>query len=120
MIQSCRHILAANRQCRMPALRGQYFCRHHRDIHRHRRPGLRSQVAPACDPATILVPEHRVHPLYLEFPEDRASIQINLYRITDYLARGLMDRSTATALMYGMQVAQTNLGKTPLLEPALP
>jgi hypothetical protein len=29
-----------------------------------------------------------------------------------------MDRSTATALMYGMQVAQTNLGKTPLLESA--
>jgi hypothetical protein len=69
----------------------------------------------------MLVPEPRIYPpLELEFPEDRASIQINLYRIIDRLARGLMDRSTATALMYGMQVSQTNLGKTPLLEPAQP
>ena len=50
----------------------------------------------------MLVPEPKIYPpLELVFPEDRASIQINLYRIIDYLARGLMERSTATALMYG-------------------
>ncbi len=122
MVQSCRHILA-NHQCGAPALRGQHFCRHHRDLHNwKRRSGLRSHITTPTqtyDHGTMLVPEPKVYPpLELEFPEDRASIQINLYRIIDYLARGLMERSTATALMYGMQVAQTNLGKTPLLEPA--
>jgi hypothetical protein len=122
MVQSCRHILA-NHQCGAPALRGRYFCRHHRELHSwKRRAGLRSQITTPAqtetyDHGTMLVPQPRVYPtLELEFPEDRASIQINIYRILDYLARGLMDRSTATALMYGMQVAQTNLGKTPLLE----
>ncbi len=122
MVQSCRHILA-NHQCGAPALRGHHFCRHHRDLHNwKRRCGLRSHIptpTQTYDHGTMLVPEPKVYPpLELEFPEDRASIQINLYRIIDYLARGLMDRSTATALMYGMQVAQTNLGKTPLLESA--
>ena len=74
---------------------------------------------PDLRPRNHARPRAKVYPpLELEFPEDRASIQINLYRIIDYLARGLMERSTATALMYGMQVAQTNLGKTPLLESA--
>ena len=122
MVQSCRHILA-NHQCGAPALRGHHFCRHHRDLHNwKRRSGLRSHITTPTqtyDHGTMLVPEPKVYPpLELEFPEDRASIQINLYRIIDYLARGLMERSTATALMYGMQVAQTNLGKTPLLESA--
>jgi hypothetical protein len=120
MVQSCRHILV-NHQCGAPALRGQHFCRHHRDLHNwKRRSGLRSHITTPTqtyDHGTMLVPEPKVYPpLELEFPEDRASIQINIFRIIDYLARGLMDRSTATALMYGMQVAQTNLGKTPLLE----
>ncbi len=123
MVQSCRHILA-NHQCGAPALRGHHFCRHHRELHNwKRRSGLRSHITTPTqtyDHRTMLVPEPKVYPpLELGFPEDRASIQINLYRIIDYLARGLMDRSTATALMYGMQVAQTNLGKTPLLESAV-
>jgi hypothetical protein len=122
MVQSCRHILA-NHQCAAPALRGQHFCRHHRDLHNwKRRSGLRSHITTPTqtyDHGTMLLPEPKAYPpLELEFPEDRASLQINLYRIIDYLARGFIDRSTATALMYGMQVAQTNLGKTPLLESA--
>jgi hypothetical protein len=133
MVQSCRHIFAGNHQCAAPALRGQFYCRHHRGIHDwDRRSGLRSQIKPrnptptptqtptqTYDHGTILVPEPRVClPLELEFPEDRASIQINIYRVADYLARGLMDRSTATAIMYGMQVCQTNLGQRPLIETA--
>ncbi|MFY9938475.1 MAG: hypothetical protein WAK33_16470, partial [Silvibacterium sp.] len=46
----------------------------------------------------------------------RVSIQTNLYRIADALARGRAERSTATALLYAMQVCQTNLGKRPLIE----
>ena len=127
MVQSCRHILAGNAQCGAPALRNQRFCRHHRNLHHYRRSsGLRSQTrayAPTQTPTqtydygTIPVPTPEIYPpLELEFPEDRASIQINLYRIADALARNLMERSTATALMYAMQVCQTNLGKRPLLE----
>ena len=55
-------------------------------------------------------------PIELEYPEDRVSIQTNLYRIADALARGRAERSTATALLYAMQVCQTNLGKRPLIE----
>ena len=136
MFQSCRHILEGNHQCGSPALKGQRYCRHHRGIHDYQgRSGLRSRIRPQAagqtagpiptqsyDHGTVLVPESRVapqthHPLQLLYPEDRASIQANIYFIADYLARGLMDRSNATALMYAMQVAQTNLGKRPLLEP---
>jgi hypothetical protein len=121
MIQLCRHILASNQQCAQPAQNGKHFCRHHRGINAWRRHSGHTSAIPtqSYDHGTMLVPEPRVYPpLELEFPEDRASIQINLYRIIDRLARGLMDRSTATALMYGMQVSQTNLGKMPLLESA--
>ncbi len=122
MIQLCRHILASNQQCGQPAQNGKHFCRHHRGINAWKRSyGHSSYATPTqtYDHGTMLVPEPSVYPpLELEFPEDRASIQINLYRIIDRLARGLIDRSTATALMYGMQVSQTNLGKTPLLESA--
>jgi hypothetical protein len=125
MKQLCRHILAGNTQCRAIALRGNLFCRHHYQLHDwKRRSGLRSQIttqtpAQTYDHGTILVPEPQLYPpLELEFPEDRASIQINLYRIADSLARNRMERSTATALMYAMQVCQTNLGKQPLLEAA--
>ena len=122
MIQLCRHILASNQRCAQPAQNGKRFCRHHRGLNawkRHSGHSFQSVPTRTYDHGTMLVPEPRVYPpLELEFPEDRASIQINLYRIIDRLARGLMDRSTATALMYGMQVSQTNLGKTPLLESA--
>ena len=122
MIQLCRHILASNQRCAQPAQNGKHFCRHHRGINAWKRhSGHNSHATPTqtYDHGTMLVPEPMLYaPLELEFPEDRASIQINLYRIIDRLARGLMERSTATALMYGMQVAQTNLGKTPLLESA--
>ncbi|HZD50091.1 MAG TPA: hypothetical protein VE178_15215 [Silvibacterium sp.] len=135
MQQLCRHILSGNTHCRAIALTGKRFCRHHYKLHDwQRRCGLRSQIRPQTltqtptqtyDHGTILVPEPSVYPapqihppLELEFPEDRTAIQINLYRVADYLARGLMERSDATALMYAMQVCQTNLGKRPLLEAA--
>jgi hypothetical protein len=126
MFQSCRHILGAGTQCAAPALRSEFFCRHHNKLHVYRHSsGLRSQIrtqipTQTYDNGTIPVPAREIHPpLELEFPEDRASIQINLYRIADALARNRMDRPTATALMYAMQVCQTNLGKRPLIEPAI-
>src|SRR5271157_840398 len=125
MVQSCRHILGEGTQCAAPALRNKYFCRHHNRVHDwQRRSGLRSQITnqtPTLDYGAIPVsdgpPQPQVYPpIELEFPEDRASIQINLYRIADALARGRTDRPTATALLYAMQVCQTNLGKRPLIE----
>ena len=124
MVQSCRHILGEGTQCAAPALRNKFFCRHHNGVHDwQRRSGLRSQIKPQTqtfDYGAIPVsetPAPQVYPpIELEYPEDRVSIQTNLYRIADALARGRADRSTATALLYAMQVCQTNLGKRPLIE----
>src|SRR5271157_4473663 len=129
MIQLCRHILPGNSRCTEAALRGNYFCRHHHKLHDwQRRSGLRSQIrtqtldsTQTLDYGAIPVsggpPQPQLYPpLELEFPEDRVSIQINLYRIADALARGRTDRPTATALIYAMQVCQTNLGKKPPIE----
>ncbi len=126
MVQSCRHILGEGTQCAAPALRNKYFCRHHNGVHDwQRRSGLRSQITTqtqtqTLDYGAIPVSESPAPQLYppieLEYPEDRVSIQTNLYRIADALARGRADRPTATALLYAMQVCQTNLGKKPLIE----
>src|SRR5271166_1872643 len=126
MFQSCRHILGEGTQCGCPALRNKLFCRHHIKVHDgQHRSGLRSQITTqiatqTLDYGAIPVsgkPAPQIYPpIELEFPEDRASIQINLYRIADALARGRADRPTATALLYAMQVCQTNLGKRPLIE----
>ena len=124
MVQSCRHILGEGTQCAAPALRNKFFCRHHNGVHDwQRRSGLRSQIKPqtqTLDYGALPVsetPAPQVYPpIELEYPEDRVSIQTNLYRIADALARGRAERSTATALLYAMQVCQTNLGKRPLIE----
>jgi hypothetical protein len=130
----CRHILASGHQCAGVALRGKNFCFHHNHLHIEKRSsGLRSQITvqpptqtqtQTYDLGTIPVPNGPVPepvsrlPISLEFPEDPASIVTNIYRVTNLLLAGHIDRPTANSVTYGMQVCLSALHGKPLIEPA--
>ncbi len=128
MLPICRHILTSGRKCNSIALRGKNFCYHHDKLHIERRSsGLRSQIkTQTYDLATIPVPAspelyvepNPPYPVSLEFPEEPAAILTNIYRVTNMLVRGQIDRPTANSVTYGMQVCLSALNGRPLLDPA--
>ena len=141
MLQLCRHIKTSGHRCAGIALRGNRYCYHHDHLHIERRSsGLRSLIrtptpsqttTPTYDFGTIPVPAappspdsepNPPYPVSLEFPEDPAAILTNIYRVTNLLVQGQIDRPTANSVTYGMQVCLTALsgkssGKS-LFEPA--
>jgi hypothetical protein len=69
----------------------------------------------------MLIPDREPNPPYsvdLEFPEDPAAILTNIYRVTNMLVRGQIDRPTANSVTYGMQVCLSALNGKPLFDPA--
>jgi hypothetical protein len=95
----CRHIHTAGHRCGSPALRGEQFCFYH---HTTRRP------APSYTGA---------HPNRCEFDipslEDRAGIQHTVARILCFIATNQLDPKRAGLLLYGLQIASTNLPREP-------
>jgi hypothetical protein len=63
-------------------------------------------------------PEEIQPPVQLLFPEDRASIQINLYRIAVAQAENRIDTRTANSMTWNQQVSMANLGRHPLIDAA--
>jgi hypothetical protein len=132
MIQLCRHIRPEGTQCSAPALLNRRFCHYHEQFHsRPRRAGLQTApLAKILDSNTLdantleggrlslaETSDQLPHPpLEMLFPEDRASIQINLHRILDALAHNLIDLSTANAMTYNMRACMANLARKPLVE----
>ncbi len=126
MIQLCRHIRPEGTQCSAPALLNRRFCHYHEQFHlRPRRAGLQTaSLAKTLDATTLeggrlslAETDQLPHPpLEMLFPEDRASIQINLHRILDALAHNLIDLSTANAMTYNMRACMANLARKPLVE----
>jgi len=119
MMQLCRHIKTSGHRCAAIALSRHNFCYHHDHLHIERRSsGLRSQLKtktpiPTHDLETIPVPviaePNPPSPVSLEFPEDPAAILTNIYRVTNLLVQGQIDRPTANSVTYGMQVCLTAL-----------
>ena len=119
MMQLCRHIKTSGHRCAAIALSRHNFCYHHDHLHIERRSsGLRSQLKtktpiPTHDLGTIPVPviaePNPPSPVSLEFPEDPAAILTNIYRVTNLLVQGQIDRPTANSVTYGMQVCLTAL-----------
>jgi hypothetical protein len=88
----CRHVHTDGHRCGSPALRAQNFCYYH---DRQRLPN-----APLAGRTGIF----RMQPI-----DDRAAIQIALFDILSRLTAGDLDTKRASILLYGLQIASSNL-----------
>jgi hypothetical protein len=88
----CRHVHTDGHRCGSPALRAQNFCYY------HDRQRLRN--APLAGRMGIF----RMQPI-----DDRAAIQIALFDILSRLTAGDLDNKRASILLYGLQIASSNL-----------
>jgi len=103
MIQLCRHILPAGRECTQPALHGTHYCRFHTQARQHTRRRRRN-------------PNDFTFTLPLALPEDRAAIQTNLHLIALATIEGRIEPAVARALTYTYRACALNLKAGPLLE----
>ncbi len=88
----CRHVHPSGHRCGSPALRGEPFCYHHHTT--------RAAAAPRDPfPRSLLIPAL----------EDRATLQLALSKVLDQVANGMLDLPSARVLLYGLQIAQSNL-----------
>jgi hypothetical protein len=89
----CQHVRLNNERCTQPARRNSAFCRFH-------------------DAAMRPLPA--AHNLNDQLPvlEDVDSIQIAIMRLLRYLMKGPVDRKDISTLLYGLQLASTNLART--------
>jgi len=79
----CAHVKYNGETCGCPALKGKPFCRFHND-----------------DESTDLV---------LPFVEDAAALQLAIMRIVRLLETDMIDTRKATAQLYALQLASSNL-----------
>ena len=91
----CRHIFTDGHRCGSPALRGESLCYYHIRTRRQGNSAGRS--------GTFVLPH----------ADDRASIQLAIADVLCRIAAGDIDLKRGTALLYGLQVASTNLGRQP-------
>ena len=93
MHSECRHIMPSGKKCRAAALRGTPYCYFHTRVHHFGKPK----------------PELKNAPLKLPVLEDRSAIQLALAQILDALASARIDSKQAGLLLYGLQIASTNI-----------
>ena len=88
----CQHVRLNGERCTQPARRNSTFCRFH---------------------DAAMKPLPAAHNLNDQLPilEDDASIQIAIMRLLRYLMRGPLGRKDISTLLYGLQLASTNLAR---------
>ena len=88
----CQHVRLNGARCTQPARRNSDFCRFH---------DAAMQPLPAA------------HNLNDQLPvlEDADAIQIAIMRLLRYLMKGPVDRKDIGTLLYGLQLASTNLAR---------
>lgn len=93
----CRHILASGVRCGSPALRDEAFCYYH---HSTRKPIPRRTVA-----------DRKAHQASFELPtpEDGLALQVGIGEVLRRIAANEIDRRRAGLLLYGLQIASSNL-----------
>ncbi len=99
----CRHIKTNGTQCEAPALSGAQWCFFHSRLHQRH-----SRFRP-IEVTTDSVA--RAQPVHLSALEDRDSVQVALSVVINALASGQMEPRQATALLYGLQIASSNLAR---------
>src|ERR1022692_4613763 len=96
-MRTCKHVKANGEFCGSPALRGREYCYFHLTVLGRR---LRTQKH-------IMQGENH----YLQLPtlEDANSIQMALMQVMEALLRDQIDNKLAGLLLYGLQIASSNL-----------
>ena len=85
--------MPSGKKCHAVALRGMPYCYFHTRVHHVAKPE----------------PEPKYAPLKLPLLEDRSAIQLALAQILDALASARIDAKQAGLLLYGLQIASTNI-----------
>ena len=85
--------MPSGNKCRAAALRGTPYCYFHTRVHHFAK----------------AKPEPKNAPLKLPVLEDRSAIQLALAQILDALASARIDSKQAGLLLYGLQIASTNI-----------
>ena len=99
----CRHIMTNGTQCEAPALKDDQWCFFHSRLHqRHHR---FRPIPTVTDSIT------RIQPVHLSALEDHESIQVALSVVINALASGQMEIRQATGLLYGLQIASSNVAR---------
>ena len=99
----CRHIKTNGTQCEAPSLAQGAWCFFHSRLHqRHNR------FRPIEATTDSIV---RAQPVHFSALEDRESVQVALSVVINALASGQMEPRQATALLYGLQIASSNLAR---------
>jgi hypothetical protein len=88
MKSECRHIMPSGKQCRAHALRGEYFCFFHAQLHRA-----------AKQPVSL------IDSFDIPFLEDRCAVQLTITRVLRAFVNKTIDRQSVSTLLYGLQLA---------------
>jgi hypothetical protein len=88
MKSECRHIMPSGKQCRAHALRGEYFCFFHSQLHRA-----------AKQPVSL------IDSFDIPFLEDRCAVQLTITRVLRAFVNKTIDRQSVSTLLYGLQLA---------------
>ena len=99
----CQHIKVNGTQCGSPALRRNRFCYFHK-LHHEERIQLNADRARADRPRKVSI--------NLPVLEDAESIQVALSQVMRLIISGQIDSKTAGLLLYALQTASANLGRT--------
>jgi hypothetical protein len=99
----CRHIKTNGTQCEAPSLSNDQWCFFHSRLHQRH-----SRFRPIEVASDSIV---RAQPVHLSALEDRESVQVALSVVINALASGQMEPRQATALLYGLQIASSNLAR---------
>src|SRR5271170_5822665 len=102
-IALCRHIKTNGTQCQSPSLADGLWCFFHTRLHQRH-----SRFRPIEAATDSIV---RAQPVHLSALEDRESVQVTLSVVINALASGQMESRQATALLYGLQIASSNLAR---------
>ena len=113
---TCRHIKTDGEQCQSPAWTGRNFCYYH-TLYRHRgkpnRKTSRALRAPMVDSDEnwhyVDVMEPFAKRYTLGPIEDGPSLQVAISTVVNALADNRIDMGRASTLLYGLQLAATNL-----------
>ena len=99
----CRHIKTNGTQCEAPSLSEGQWCFFHSRLHQRH-----SRFRPIEVMSDSIL---RAQPVHLSALEDRESVQVALSVVINALASGQMEPRHATALLYGLQIASSNLAR---------
>jgi hypothetical protein len=124
----CRHIKTNGRRCQSPSLGLLAFCYFHSRLHRRHKELLKTSptLSVAHSNPTASMPENpqaapdyaAQNPIELDLPpaEDAESIQVSISLLIAALARNRIDPKRAAVLLYGLQLASSNV-KSIVTEP---